>query len=55
MSRTVGTVFPDDGKPMRINQHMHAQPDGHYQIQDMDKKAEYEKRKAKFEKSKEKK
>lgn len=51
MSQMIGLVFPDDKEPMRINQVRHATPDG-YKIQDMDKRAEYEKRKAKFEKSK---
>lgn len=51
MSRIIGMVFPDDGEAMRINQVQHATPNG-YEIHDTDKRAEYEKRKAKFKKSK---
>ncbi len=51
MSRIIGLVFPDDGEPMSIRQDMHAAPDG-YEIQDKEKRAEFEKRKEKFEKSK---
>lgn len=42
MSRIVGRVFPDNAEPMNIRQDIYAQPDGNYEIQDTEKRAEYE-------------
>ena len=45
MSRIIGILFPKKSKPVKIRQDMHAQPDGTYQIQDLDKREKYENQK----------
>lgn len=42
MSKIIGTVFPNGKEPMQINQFQHAQPNGKYKIQDVEKRAEYD-------------
>lgn len=46
MSRAIGLHFLPDGTPVPIRQDMHAQPNGEYEIQDTEKRAELERRKA---------
>ncbi len=47
MSRAVGLHFLPDGTEVSIDQAMHAQPNGKYKIQDTEKRAEFERQKAK--------
>lgn len=47
MSRAVGLHFLPDGTDVSINQSQHAQPNGEYKIQDIEKRAEFERQKAK--------
>lgn len=46
MSRMIGRAWVED-KEFRINQAQHAQPDGEYEIQDKEKRAEFEAARAK--------
>ena len=47
MSRAIGRLFLPDGTDVSINQSQHAQPNGEYKIQDIEKRAEFERQKAK--------
>lgn len=46
VSRAIGRHFLPDGTGVPIRQDMHIQPNGEYEIQDTEKRAEFEKRKA---------